>query len=33
MPGGFRCATDKESADALFHELTLGGNVAFAEDE
>jgi len=26
-PGGFRCALDKESADALFHELVLDGKV------
>jgi len=29
-PGGFRCALDEESADALFYGLTLDGKVVWA---
>ena len=30
-PGGFRCVLGKESADVIFHKMTLDGAVAWAE--
>jgi hypothetical protein len=31
MPGGFHCALNKESADLLFHDITINGAIVWAD--